>query len=246
LSSPLITGGEEILTKEQIDALIDALPGCESPHRREMLPLIVEEWSWTDLEEHLTRPTREQIRAQRDQLKRVAGRAAKLAEAIAVLDLTPRFAVARQLLHPGTNTPAVDPSFQSNQRMDRTLENCPARLQRLAAAAEQVVKDWAPPSLRTEMLQRYLVLQDLAAIYEWATRRPAGRRVKTDADEDSGQAYGPFWEFARTLWPMVFGSEKGLDHAMKTWAKGRRYFGELSPLIENMRLHHPEWRIFDP
>jgi hypothetical protein len=130
--------------------------------------------------------------------------------------------------------------------MDRKLKNCPARLQQLAAAAEQVAKDWDPPPFRTEMLKRYLVLQDLAAIYAWATRESAGRRVRTDATEDSGQAYGPFWEFARTLWPMVFGSETGLDNAMKTWAKGRRDFGERSPFIVNIRLRHPEWRVFDP
>jgi hypothetical protein len=92
------------------------------------------------------------------------------------------------------------------------------------------------------MLKRYLVLQDLAAVDEWATREPAGRRVK-DAAEDSGQAYGPFWESVRRLWPPDFGSETGLDHAMKAWAKGRRDFAERSPFIVNIRLRHPECRV---
>jgi hypothetical protein len=237
---------KKILTNEQIDALIAALPGCKSPHRRDLLPRILKEWCRIDLEEHLSRPTSEQIRAEREQLQKVASRTAKLAEAIAALDLTPRFAVARRLLRPGTNSPKIGPSFQSSQRMDRRLETYPTRLQQLAPAAEQVTNDWVPPPLRTEMLKRYLVLHDLAAIYQWATRKPAGRRVTTDVSDSGSKPYGPFWEFAGAVWRVVFGSEKGLDHAMKTWAKGRREFGEWSPLIENMRLRHPEWRVFDP
>ena len=241
-----MSGEEVFLTKEQLDELVSALPGCRSPHRRALLPRILDEWGRIDLEDHLSRPTTERIRAERRQLQRVAGRAAALAEALSALDLTPRFAVASRLLRPGTNKLTVGPSFQASQRMDRTLANYPARLHKLATTAKQIADDWAPPPLRTEMLKRYLVLQDLAAIYEWATRRPAGRRVRTDISDNGGKSYGPFWEFARAVWPMLFDSEKGLDHAMKTWAKGRREFGEWSPLIENMGLRHPEWRVFDP
>jgi hypothetical protein len=128
--------------------------------------------------------------------------------------------------------------------MDRILENAPVRLQLLAAAARQLANDWAPPQLRDAMLQRYLVLMDLAAIFQWATGQHAGRKIRTDASEDEGKPYGPFWEFARAAWSIIFGSERGLDYAMRIWAKGQTDFGGRSPLIENMRLRHPEWRGF--
>src|SRR5215813_7036411 len=101
------------------------------PHRRALLPRIIEEWSRIDLEEHLSEATPKQTRAERRQLERLASEAEKLAEAISALDLTPRFAVARRLLDPDATALEVGPSFRSAQRMDRVLEDCPARLQRL-------------------------------------------------------------------------------------------------------------------
>jgi hypothetical protein len=130
--------------------------------------------------------------------------------------------------------------------MDRFLEKCPATLQRLAQAAEHTAGRWVPGPLRPAMLSRYLVLLDLAAIFQWATGVRAGRRVRTDlTEEDAGKEYGPFYDFARAAWPMVFGSEKGLGHAIRTWAKGRAQYSEKSPFISNLALRHPEWRIRD-
>jgi hypothetical protein len=60
---------------------------------------------------------------------------------------------------------------------------------------------------------------------------------------DAGKEYGPFHDFACAAWPMVFGSEKGLGHAIKTWASGRAQHREKSPFIRNLALRHPEWRI---
>ena len=101
--------------------------------------------------------------------KDLAREANKLAQALLDLDLDCRFAVAGRLLQPNADTGRIGPSFRPTQQMDRTLENCPARLRRLAAGATQVANDWVPTPMREGMLKRYLVLQDLAAIFEWAT-----------------------------------------------------------------------------
>jgi hypothetical protein len=87
-----------MLTSEQIDALVSALPGCTNAHRRELLPRVLEEWGRTDLEEHLERATPERFRAERRQMKRLAKCASKLALALSGLDPDCRFAIASQLL----------------------------------------------------------------------------------------------------------------------------------------------------
>jgi hypothetical protein len=235
-----------ILTNEQIVALVSALPDCKSPHRRALLPRILEEWSQIDLLEHLSRAAPKQIRAERRQLERLARQADELAQAFSALDLDCRFAVAGRLLQPNADTARIGPSFRSTQRMDRILENCPARLRRLAAGATQVANDWVPTPMREGMLKRYLVLQDLAAIFEWATGSRAGRRVRTEDHDYAGEEYGPFWNFARMAWPMIFGSDQGLSNAIRRWAKLLTQNHAVSPFLPNINLRHPEWRIREP
>jgi len=107
-------------TNEQIDALVSAVPGCTSPHRRALLHGILEEWSQTDLNEHLSRAAPKQIRFERTQLERLASQANKLAQAFSELELNSRFAVATRLLQANVDTGTIGPSFRSAQRMDRT------------------------------------------------------------------------------------------------------------------------------
>ena len=112
-------------------------------------------------------------------------------------------------------------SFMVAHQIERRLAACPARIRRFEAAAGQAAATWVPLPMRAGTLQRYLVLLDLAAIFEWATGQTAGRRVRTDVWEEAGKEYGPFYDLARVVWPMIFGSEKGLSNALRTWAKGR-------------------------
>ena len=241
-----MSGEEEFLTKEQLDALVSALPGCTSRHRRALLPRVLEEWTQTDLVDHLSRATPKQIRAERRQLEKLARQSDQLAQTLSELALDCRFEVASRLLQPAAKARTIGPGFLSTQRMDRFLEKCPAGLQRLAQAAEHTAGDWVPASRQQATLSRYLVLLDLAAIFQWATGVRAGRRVRTDlVEEDAGKEYGPFYDFARAAWPMVFKSEKGLGYAIKTWASGRARYREKSPFIRNLDLRHPEWRIRD-
>ena len=60
----------------------------------------------------------------------------------------------------------------------------------------------------------YLIVSDLAAIYEMITERPATRRV----DWESGETYGPFWNFLEKVWPHIF--ENGdPEYPLRVWAK---------------------------
>jgi hypothetical protein len=87
----------------------------------------------------------------------------------------------------------------------------------------------------------YLVIGDIAVIFEWLTNTKATRQV----DRDSSRDTGPFWRFAETIWPVVFrNGAYGLSSAMKNWAKARKKFQEESMVIANIALRHPTWGVF--
>jgi hypothetical protein len=89
-------------------------------------------------------------------------------------------------------------------------------------------------------VKAYLVLQDAAAIYEWATGTTATREV----DRETGSEVSPFFKFASILWPMIFGNgEAGLKAAIKNWAAWRKKHDERSALIVNIALRHREWGL---
>jgi hypothetical protein len=233
------------LTDEDVGALVAVLPGCTDAHRRSLLPRILREWSRIDLEEHLTRSTPRQIRAERQQINKVAKRARELAQALSELEPDGRFVIAGQLVEAGAGSRFGLLSHEDSFEADRRLDEAQKRLEELAKAATEAHRAFVPLPNRHETLLRYLVLLDLAAIYEWATRQRAGRRVGTDTSARPGETYGPFWDFASVAWPIIFESVAGVDYALKTWADARRRYKEKSPIIGNLHLRHPEWRIFE-
>lgn len=232
-----------ILTKSQVDALVTALPGCTDAHKRSLLPRILREWSRIDLEGHLRRRTPKQMEATRRQTDKVANRARELARALSQVDRHGRFAIASRLLDMEAGSRADRLSYEERWDAAHRLSEEPKRLDLLAKAATKASSDFVPLPARQYTLIRYLVLLDLTAIYEWATRQRAGRRVKTDIGDDAGMTYGPFWDFAAAAWPIIFGAVRGLDNALKTWATARKRYNEFSPIIWNLQMRHPEWRI---
>jgi hypothetical protein len=230
-------------TNAQVDTLVLALPGCTDADRRLLLRRIFKEWGRIDLEEHLTRRTPKQIRAERRQIDKVVNRARKLARALSEVEGVGRFAIASQLLEMEAGSEVSRLSYEDRREGDRRLSEEPKRLEALAKAAAKASTAFVPVPLRHFTLIRYLVLLDLAAIYEWATRQGAGRRVKTDISDDAGMTYGPFWDFASTAWPLIFKSTAGLDYALKTWAEGKRRYKDTSAIMWNLHMRHPQWRI---
>jgi hypothetical protein len=85
-------------------------------------------------------------------------------------------------------------------------------------------------------------MQDIAAIYEWATGSKASR--KYDAYEE--QESGPFWQFASAIWSAIHGTNEGLWAAMKNWASYRKGCREESALMANIAMRHPSWGLFEP
>jgi hypothetical protein len=177
-------------------------------------------------------------------MERLAKLAGELAQVLEDIGSVCRFHIATMMLPARARSLTRRSSHKVVRRTHSRLAECPARFRLLEAAATEAAASWVPLPVQAGNLQRYLVLLDLAAIFEWASGQHAGRRVRTDISEDAGKEYGPFYDFARAAWPMIFGSEKGLSHALRTWAKRRALYREESPLIWNMDLRHPEWRIW--
>ena len=233
-----------VLTENQISRLVAALRDSIDPRRSAVVPLVLRKWSQTELEEHLARATSARIRAERKQIEAAAARARQAAQALSALGADETYVIAARLAAPRSSTPLLTPHHEVLVAQ-RRLDELQARLEALAAAAEATAVSWTPLPARHETVVRYLVLLDLAAIFEWATGIRAGRRIRTDAQEDAGKPYGPFWDFASKAWPMIFGSTKGLDHSIKQWATARQRYREFSAIVHNLHLTHPEWRLLD-
>jgi hypothetical protein len=85
----------------------------------------------------------------------------------------------------------------------------------------------------------YLVIKDVAAIFEWCTGLEATRQV----DRISHEETGPFYRFAAAIWPIVFGKgDDGLPAAIRRFATYRKREGRA--LMANMAMRNPAWRLF--
>lgn len=237
-------------TAEQIASMMAALSGVNHERKRALLPRMLEEWGRVDLEEHLTRTTPKDIRKERKLLNVVAKYSRQLASTIADLDSTVQFALATRLtqLEAGIEIDAEPASasldYDEVRKLAKHLAGEPARLEQLARGANSVASYWQPVPLRHDTLIRYLVLQDLASIFEYSTGEIAQRRVRGEDHPQAGQEYGPFFDFVCAVWGIVFGSLTGLKAALKRWAQARQKYGERSAAVANMHLRHPEWQVY--
>ena len=234
-------------TTEQIECLMAALPGCTDARKRKLVAMILAEWARIDVETYLNRSPPEQVLAEHQLLEKLASCATELAQTLSRLGPGSRLGVAYHLSkgRVGAET-GVSAWYNGVREIERRLSEAPARFEGLAGAATETAAHWDPPRVRRDTVIHNLILKDLAAVFEYATGQLPGRRIRTDAHVDAGQNYGPFWDFASTAWPVLFGSTNGLDYAVRFWAKVRAEHGESSAVVTNMHFRHPEWRIFEP
>ncbi len=78
----------------------------------------------------------------------------------------------------------------------------------------------------------YLVIRDIAAMYEWLYPKKATRVVHVDSD--NYEETGPFWAFASVIWCKVFDSKtEGLSAAVKGLTAKANDEHRASPVIYN-------------
>lgn len=184
-----------------------ALPRGAPPERVTLLPQILRVWAQEDLREHLLREGRADVRQREERLQAVKKQAKDLLNAVEALDKIGRFEVVLrpQMRRAGTGVWNTD-----IDAADRRRDQAVSWLNDLIEAFEEP-RPKSPPDRKTK---HYLVMLDLAAIFELISGEPARRR--TDADE--GVPYGPYWKFAEAFWSAVYGNQHGLQNAVRIWA----------------------------
>jgi hypothetical protein len=231
------------LADDALKTIVAALAQNAVPERLILLPRLLREWADRDLLDHFRRERSATLRARERRLQAVARSAKKLREAMANLEDADifRLALGIAIRKTGSTLFEVDQSeiTEAQEQLTRAKRWLPELTDAFGSRQRQARSRGRPRNVVP-----YLVMLDLEAIFEFATGTNAERRVHGKDHPDYGGEYGPFWDFAHTSWAVIFGSATGLPAAMKSWATGRSEFGDKSPLIANMALRHPEWRIF--
>jgi hypothetical protein len=210
------------------------LPQPVCRRRVALLPLILEEWHRSVLPDHLSRKSRPIKSDQIAKLKVVREHARGLLEALKAVGENGQTALLAQMMN-GSGL-----SRSEFKAVATWLEREPAFLEKLVATDPR--EFWKPKRGRPRNLPACLVLQDAAEIFEWLTSTEATREV----NRDDGTEISPFFHFASTLWPAIFGNGVvGLPAAMKNWADWRSAYNVQSVLIVNLALRHPVWGIFE-
>jgi hypothetical protein len=228
-------------TDHQLGLIARALPQDVDQRRLALIPNIIRDWGDTELPSHSWhKPKPVEVRNEHHRrFKEIEAAAIRLGEALSAVDEGGRWTLITEIACP----PGDFPHGLTAASIDRAvadLDATRAQLSRLAAGAGVAAEACAPRRGQARNNVPYLIMNDLAEIFEWAAGAEPTRRVDRITKEDSG----PFHWFAAAVWPVIFGSDDGLSSALKNWAADRKMYRERSPVLLNLDLRHPEWGIF--
>jgi hypothetical protein len=223
-------------TDEDIELVLKSVPNVVDQQRQKLLAKILREWSHIELPDHLLLEPRSIARNRITGIQAVEERASDFLNALDALDEIGRNVIVDQIIrHQKPNS--ADAKFS---RAKQELELVHNFLKRLSSVPSRPIRNLPPRNYAA-----FFVISDIAEIFEWLTGLKATRRVDREA-EGGKQDTGPFWDFAKTIWPLVFrNGTYGLSAAMKNWAAARKHYGERSALIVNIALRNPEWGLFE-
>ena len=232
-----ITPQFDELAVERIRA---SLPKGIDQRRLNLLPRLLNEWSRTDLREHLSREARATVRGRYQQLSKIGSRAHDLREALEAID-QPGMSWIAQEIGREEGSPLFSVTRETLSEMKLRLKQQDDFLKKIEAAILRLLEEDKQGPGQPRNIVAYLVMLDLAAIFEWLTHRKAARGV----DRIDHTETGPFWRFAESVWLLAFGSALGLKAAMKNWAEARNEYHEHSSFLYNLATRRPEWGIFE-
>jgi hypothetical protein len=196
-------------TDHSLHLIAGSLPPNVNPRRLDLLSRIFREWAQTDLKEHLSRKANGRRQKRIGTLRSIDNHGNKLLRALSELEqaddgcwIAYGLGVVRE--RPLSRTESADVESQLGQQREF--------LKRLSPAAAAAANSLHVSRGRPRNLTAYLVMQEIATIFQWVTGTEASRSV----DRADGNEIGPFWEFALAIWPVVFGKgDDGLSFAMQ-------------------------------
>src|SRR5262245_41739308 len=214
-----------------VERIRASLPKRIDQRRLKLLSLVLDEWIRTELREHLSRESRATSRKRYAQLSKFKRCANSLQQVLEATDQRGMSWIAQEMAREDGNE-LFSVSHEKLTEMKKRLKDEGGKL---AAATARVIDelDESLSGRRPRNIRAYLVMLDLAAIFEWLTDRKAARGVNRTYHTESG----PFWRFAESVWLVAFGSIRGLKAAMKNWAEARKLYRERSMLLYNMAAH---------
>jgi hypothetical protein len=193
-------------TDEYIRQIAAWLPEGVDPRQHELLPQIIREWASVDLRQHYAAGSPASIRGRRLRLAQLGRLADRLLQALDGLDARDRLTLAAQIgIVEGQSVFEAIP----NEENTRHLVEWRDFVATLADACRRPLSKPRRGQPRNRLA--YLVMMDVAAIFEYLTETEATRQVDRDTNEETG----PFRDFAGAIWSILFTSDEGLSAALK-------------------------------
>jgi hypothetical protein len=222
-------------TDREIRLIVNSLPSDAEQRRIEMLPLLLREWAQVDLRWHFFGTPLPALARQRERLTKIAKRLAALIEALDALDGFDRWVLVEQL---GIAEGLSLLSAVRNQKNKRRVDGWRNLTATIAAGAAQ--SQGSPSRGQPRKQVAALVLMDLAALFKYVTGRRPARNVP-QTGEDAHKESGPFLEFARAVWPVIFrNGDDGLPSQLREWAD---HGSKQSMLMSGIALRRPKWGV---
>jgi hypothetical protein len=213
------------------------LPEGGDPRRYKLMPQIIREWAGEDIRQHFVTEPPAARRKRSERLTRLGKLADRLLVALDGLNERDRLTLAAQIgIAEGQSDLEAIFSEENKRRLDESRDF-------VAIVAAGGKRPLSKPSRgHPRNILSYLVMMDIAAIFEYLAEIKATRQV----DRHNHDEKGPFRDFASAIWSILFASDYGLSAALKNWADGKKKYADRSPVMANIALRHPEWVLFDP
>jgi hypothetical protein len=201
-------------TDEALKRIVEAVRPNAVPERLVLLPELLCDWAERGLIDHLSREPRAVIRQRTKRVTAVSKKASCLLDAVKALDEEGQLQIA---CGPQTRRKRLP----SNARgASATALSWPdgiagAELRRDEALSwlcdlVDALGEPGPELLPDKSTRNYLIVLDLAAIFQFVTCIPPTRRTLVE----SGKPYGPFFDFVSSVCESIPGM-KSLDEAIE-------------------------------
>jgi hypothetical protein len=219
-------------TDRDVNQIEKSLPDTVDPRKHDLLREVLRDGSSNDLREHMQIPRRASPE-RRARMVLIRDCARNLVRALNQADEVDRWGVADAMVR------AVGLTLIAGRAelcvLNQRIEEAVSVLDKLAEAADET---WKYGRGGPRNIVAYLIMMDIAAIFEWFTNSKASR----ETDRETGKEINAFYGFLAAIWPAIFHrGVYGLSSALKNWAEWSTEHRETSAVIHNIALRHPDW-----